>query len=152
MSCYCDDIHPEHPALGFLVTARKRSFGQGNIFIGVCQEFCSWGDAWSGGCLLSGGVPGPRGGLLLGGGLLRRGVCSQGGAWYWGCLLPGGCLVETPPTATAAGGPHPTGMHSCLHFVHNQLNHKQERIQKLGAGKPRNMKSMRPSLQDQLGP
>ena len=25
----------------FLVTARKRSLGQGNIFIGVCQEFCS---------------------------------------------------------------------------------------------------------------
>ena len=31
--------------------------------------------------------------------------------------LVGGCLVETPPpprTATAAGGTHPTGMHSCL--------------------------------------
>ena len=33
-----------------------------------------------------------------------------------GCLLPGGCLVETPPgTATAAGGTHPAGMHSCLY-------------------------------------
>ena len=31
------------------------------------------------------------------------------------CLVPGGCLVETPPgMATAAGGTHPTGMHSCL--------------------------------------
>ena len=30
--CYC-----------FLVTARKRSFGQGNIFSRVCQEFCSQG-------------------------------------------------------------------------------------------------------------
>ena len=31
-----------------------------------------------------------------------------------GGLLPGGCLVETPPgTATAAGGTHPTGRHSC---------------------------------------
>ena len=41
------------------------------------------------------------------------GVPSPGG-----CLLPGGssprgCLVETPLTATAAGGMHPTGMHSC---------------------------------------
>ena len=26
-----------------LFTARKRSLGQGNIFIGVCQEFCSRG-------------------------------------------------------------------------------------------------------------
>ena len=34
-----------------------------------------------------------------------------GGAWSRGGL------VETPPTATAAGGMHPTGMHSCsLHF------------------------------------
>ena len=27
----------------FFITARKRSLGQGNIFIGVCQEFCSRG-------------------------------------------------------------------------------------------------------------
>ena len=26
-----------------VITARKRSLGQGNTFIGVCQEFCSWG-------------------------------------------------------------------------------------------------------------
>ena len=43
------------------------------------------GDAWSRGCVVPGGVPGP------------------GGAWW-----------RTPPrTATAAGGTHPTGMHSC---------------------------------------
>ena len=54
------------------------------------------------------------------------GVCSRGGAWPQGGSGPGGvpapglvpgpgrgCLVETPPTATAAGGTHPTGMHSC---------------------------------------
>ena len=27
----------------FFITARKRSLGQGNIFIGMCQEFCSQG-------------------------------------------------------------------------------------------------------------
>ena len=53
--------------------ARKRSFGQGNMFTGVC--------------------------LSTGG----------GGAWSRG--VPGG---DPPPTATAAGGTHPTGMHSCL--------------------------------------
>ena len=26
-----------------LITARKRSLGQGNIFRSVCQEFCPWG-------------------------------------------------------------------------------------------------------------
>ena len=44
------------------ITARKGSFGQGNIFIGVCQEFCS-----QGGCLLWGGVCSQGGCLLLGG-------------------------------------------------------------------------------------
>ena len=52
-----------------------------------------------GGCLVPGGsvggVPGPWGGLLL------------GGAWLGGCYL-----METPGTDTAAGGTHPTGMHS----------------------------------------
>ena len=33
---------------GRIFTARKQSLGQGNIFIGMCQEFCSQG----------GGVPG----------------------------------------------------------------------------------------------
>ena len=58
----------------------------------------SRGGAWLQGCLIW-GVPGPRG------------VPGPGG-----CLvLGGGCLVESPPpgTATAAGGTHPTGMHSC---------------------------------------
>ena len=49
-----------------------------------------------------------RGGIWFWGG-----AWSRGGAWSGGLVL-GGCLVETPPTATAAGGTHPTGMHSCL--------------------------------------
>ena len=58
----------------------------------------------TGGCLVQGGVcsrgvPGPKGGSA-----------PRGDAWSWGV-----CLVETipPRTATAAGGMHPTGMHSC---------------------------------------
>ena len=44
-------------------------------------------------------VPSPEGGLVLvGGGLVLGGV-------------PGG---DPPGTATAAGGTHPTGMHSCF--------------------------------------
>ena len=54
-----------------VVTACKRSLGQGNIFFtGVCQEFCSQGGgAWSWGA-----VPGPRGCLVLGG-MPGPGVC-----------------------------------------------------------------------------
>ena len=62
------------------------------------------GGAWSWGR----GVQGPKGGLLWGC-LVPGGVCSGGGR-----SVPRGVLVETPWTATAAGGMHPTGMHSCL--------------------------------------
>ena len=96
-----------------IITARKRSLGQGNIFIGVCQEFCS------------------QGGVCSRGRVCTRGhVCSVGHVCSWGvsaprglsapegCLLLGGVssrryLVETPLTDTPAGGTHPTGMHSC---------------------------------------
>ena len=39
---------------------------------------------------------------------------GPGGAWSQGGL------VETPPTATASGGKHPTGMHSCLDIFPNK--------------------------------
>ena len=82
-----------------IVTARKRSLGQGNIFRSVCQEFCPHG----GGCAwLQGGMCG-----CLGGGRVSmcgcQGVCVvarghawlQGAVWLWGCawLLGGmhGC-------------------------------------------------------------
>ena len=52
-----------------------------------------------------GDLPGPRrrGVLVLG-----DGVCSWGGGG-WSRGVPGG---DSPGTATAAGGTHPTGMHS----------------------------------------
>ena len=38
-----------------LTTARKRSWGQGNIFSTMCQEFCSW---WGGiPACITGGIP-----------------------------------------------------------------------------------------------
>ena len=53
--------------------------------------------------------------------------CSQGE----GCLLPGGVASsrgvpggDPPGTATAAGGTHPTGMHSCYHDVTPSHCHK----------------------------
>ena len=39
----------QHNRFISIITARKRSLGQGNIFRSVCQEFCPWG---------GGGVPG----------------------------------------------------------------------------------------------
>ena len=88
---------------GFIFTARKRSLGQGNIFTPVChsvhggvsqhalqvvsQHALQQGVCAIPGCLAAGGYA----------------VCSRGG-------VPGG----PPRTATAAGGTHPTGMHSCV--------------------------------------
>ena len=70
------------------------------IFLQACvKKSVQRGGAWSGGS-------GPRG------------VCSLGVRGPRGVPAPGGsglgrCLVETPPMATAVGGTHPTGMHSC---------------------------------------
>ena len=69
------------------------------MFTGVCLS--TGGGAWSR------GLPGP------GGGVPGLGDTWLGGVWSGGCLLQGGCLMETPQTATAAGGTHPTAMHSC---------------------------------------
>ena len=49
------------------------------------------------------------------GGCLLQGVCSQGVSAPGGCA-PGGGSGGDPPTDTAAGGTHPTGMHSCSFF------------------------------------
>ena len=58
-------------------------------------------------------MPGPGEGSAPWGCLVLGGVCSREVPGPRGVSAPGGCLVETPPTATAAGGTHPTGMHSC---------------------------------------
>ena len=82
-----------------IITARKRSLGQGNMFTGVCLS--------TGGCLVPGGCLGVSG---------PGGVPALGG-------LVWGCLVETPRTATTAGGTHPTGMDSCFLAVHTHFTH-----------------------------
>ena len=81
-----------------IITVRKRSLRR--LCFYTCLSFCPQG----GGCLVPGGcVPGP-GGLVLG-----------WGVWSWEVPGPvGGGRVETSPgTATAAGGTHPTWMHTC---------------------------------------
>ena len=119
----CGDMTPSSPFSGIsgeshynippFVTARKRSLGQGNIFIGMCQEFCSQvGVSAPRGCLLQEGVC-SRGCVCSGGGVCSRGSGSRGGPGPGGSgpRGPGG---DTPRTVTAAGGTQPTGMHSCF--------------------------------------
>ena len=81
--------------------------GQGYIFTGVC-EFCP-----QEGVPALGGAACSRGGLLWG--VSAPGdAWSGGGAWSGGSAPRGGAWWRPPRTATAAGGTHPTGMHSCL--------------------------------------
>ena len=84
------------------------------MFTGVCLS--TWGvhgpgGAWSRGVHGPGDVHGPGWCAWSWGGCMVRGC-----AWSRGVV----CLVETPPTATAAGGTHPTGMHSCLGCIHTE--------------------------------
>ena len=100
-----------------LITAHKRSLGQGNMFTGVCL---STGVPAPGGGAWSWGVSAPGGCLLLGGAWSQGvpapgGVPARGGGGTWSQGVPGG----DPLMATAAGGMHPTGMHSCLKSIHN---------------------------------
>ena len=108
--------------------------GQGYIFTGVCDSVHRGVGVLPhrGGCVLP---PGGGGVLPPGGGVLspREGdsswgvLPSRGGCFLLGgCFLPGGassggCLMETPGTATAAGGTHLTGMHSCCFIVSTLL-------------------------------
>ena len=62
--------------------------------------------------------------------LVPEGVCSggvpapgEGGSAPGGCLVLGGVPGGDPlGTATAAGGTHPTGMHSCLQYFCTRLH------------------------------
>ena len=79
-----------------LITTRKQSLGQGNIFRSVCQEFCSQG----------GGVPGqvPPWDQVH----PTRTRCTPQDQ-----IHPLGA-VHAGRYGQQAGGTHPTGMHSCL--------------------------------------
>ena len=100
----------------FLLPATK--LGQGNIFKSVCQEF--WGGEWVvSQHALQVSRPTPRGEVE------RSGLDGRSpGPHPWGVSrptprgIPACTEADTPSQqmATAAGGTHPTGMHSCFNF------------------------------------
>ena len=105
-----------------IFTSRKRSLGQGNIFTPVCHSVPR-GDASSWGvlpprCLLPGGASSWGGVLPPRGCASSRGLLPPGGCF----LLGGAWWSPPPPTATAAGGTHPTGMHSCMIYQLSNMN------------------------------
>ena len=108
-----------------IFTARKRSCGKVMflqvsviLFTGGCQLL---GDA----CSQSGGGACSQGeGCLVQGGACSGGVSAPRGCLALGVALggsgPGGVPGGDPPTVTATGGTHPTGMHSCILFLEQQ--------------------------------
>ena len=90
-----------------IITGRKRSLGQGNIFRSVCQEFCPQG----GGACVAGGHAWPGGmyqghawwGVCMAGGMYG-GACMAGGMHGRGCAWLGGMH----------GGGHVWWGHACL--------------------------------------
>ena len=79
-------LQPQHWS-DSIVTARKRSFGQGNIFTSVCQEFCL------------------RGGLLH---------CMLGYPPPLARQTPPPCAVHAGRYGQQVGSMHSTGMQSCF--------------------------------------
>ena len=118
-----------------VITARKRSLGQGNVFRGVCLSM-GVGGVWlpsmhhrlhdqqflpPGGSASRGGLH-PGRGLLPGGVCIQRGVCVGrgqsasrrvsiwGGGRGWADPLK---YMDTMGYGQQGGGTHLTGMHSC---------------------------------------
>ena len=99
---------------GFIITARKRSSGQGNIFTPVCHSVHRGGEGVcgcsGGGCVVALGgacmvAPGEGHAWLLWGGVhgCSRGACMValgGHAW----LLGGACMVVWGASVVAPGG------------------------------------------------
>ena len=123
----------------FLAVTRQQSrlfvppatkLGQGNVFTGVCDSV-NRGVSSPGGCLLRGCLVRwgwcllPRGGACSGGWCLFRGVSALGGVVSapGGVCSWGGAWWRPPGTVTAAGGTHPTRMHSC-YTLHLKFNGK----------------------------
>ena len=88
------------------ITARKQSLGQGNIFIGMCQEFCSQGGSAS----VHAWIPPPPSGA----GTPPRTRYPPGAG-----TPPG--AEHTGRYGQRAGGTHPTGMQSCVHNIKYSL-------------------------------
>ena len=118
-ACVCPQWGEGVPAPG--------GWGDGGVLYMVPGSASSQGGAWSWGVVHGPvGVDGPRGCMVLAGCIVLGGRMVPEGTWSWGVHGPGGCRVlkgvhgpggmpggDTPLTATAVGGTHPTGMHSC---------------------------------------
>ena len=77
---------------------------------------------WGGACV-AGGMHG-SGAFVAGGYAWQWAVCGRGHAWQ-GAYMAGGRAWQGPcvagETATASGGTHPVGMHSCFTMLRDSM-------------------------------
>ena len=109
--------------------------GGGVCMVGACMAggMCGggWGCAWQGACMVGGeGVCMAGWGHVWWGSMCGRGACMAG------ACVAGACVAGK--TAIAAGGSHPTGMHSCFHAVFNKLLPNYRSSPPLGLAPPGN--------------
>ena len=115
--CYLDENLTVNIISILLPPATK--LRQGYVFTSVCQEFCPQGGrhAWQGD--MHGKGVHDRGCMRCGGGAcMPGGMCDGGHVWHGGMHGRGACVAGK---TIAAGGTHPTGMHSCLITCSNQI-------------------------------
>ena len=89
-----------------LITARKRSLGQGNIFTSVCHSVYG---VWGGG-MHGGGHAWQGGGCAWQGGMHGGGVHGRGHVWQ-GAYMAGGACVAGEGEHACQGGMHWRSMH-----------------------------------------
>ena len=90
----------------------KRSFGQGYVFTGVCDSVHGGGGALDF-ALILGGVP-DFALIILGGDSSK----FSGGGSFLGGVPPNFRGGGSPPEyGQRSAGTHPTGMHSCFHYL-----------------------------------
>ena len=105
--------------------------GGGHAWWGACMAgACMVGVCMAGG-MHGGGVHGR--GHAWQGGVHGKGACVAGGVCMVGACMAGGACHPCPPTDTTgtaysqwAGSTHPTGMHSCLQWVHSWVHSLQD--------------------------
>ena len=87
----CQKVHNAYSKLPWLVTVRKRSLGQGNVFKSMYQSFCSQGGL----CMMSLPVWLP-GSMFLPRGLCPRGSLSKGRSLSRGVSVQGVSIRRSP--------------------------------------------------------
>ena len=114
---------------GWGVHGREVCMAEGRAWPGVHGRgtYMAGGSMYGSGACMAGWACKARGACVAGGCVWQVGVCMAGGHIWWGCAWWGGHVWQGK-TAIAAGGRHPTGMHSCTENNHESVYSVSEKF------------------------